>query len=30
MKKDGNLDSWPDGFFDQLDKDLAFLIGWEE
>jgi len=29
MKKDGNLDSWPDGFFDQLDKDLAFLIGWE-
>ncbi len=24
----GNLDSWPDGFFDQFDKDLNDLAGW--
>ncbi len=22
----GNLDSWPDGFFDQLDRDLGALL----
>ncbi|EBO8571340.1 DUF3696 domain-containing protein [Salmonella enterica] len=24
----GNLSEWPDGFFDQSDKDLGKLIGW--
>lgn len=24
----GNIDVWPDGFFDQLDKDLAQFAGW--
>lgn len=25
----GNLDSWPEGFFDQFDKDASHLAGWE-
>lgn len=25
----GNLSEWPDGFFDQSEKDLARLAGWE-
>lgn len=25
----GNLDHWPDGFFDQFDKDTAALAGWD-
>ena len=25
---DGNIDSWPDGFFDQFDRDMNFLAGW--
>lgn len=29
IDKNGNLDHWPAGFFDQYDKDLAALIGWE-
>jgi len=24
----GNIDNWPDGFFDQSEKDLAALAGW--
>ena len=28
MDTDGRLDFWPDGFFDQLDKDLSALAGW--
>ena len=24
----GALDSWPEGFFDQFDKDISFLTGW--
>ena len=24
----GNLDSWPDGFFDQFDKDMNYFAGW--
>lgn len=24
----GNVDFWPDGFFDQFDKDAAALAGW--
>jgi predicted ATPase len=25
----GNLDFWPDGFFDQFDKDTNYFAGWE-
>ena len=25
---DGNIDSWPDGFFDQFDIDMNHLAGW--
>ena len=24
----GNIDSWPDGFFDQFDKDVDYFAGW--
>lgn len=24
----GNIDSWPDGFFDQYDKDMNYFAGW--
>ena len=27
---DGNLDGWPDGFFDQFDKDMNYFAGWGE
>ena len=30
MDQKGNLDSWPDGFFDQFDKDMNHFAGWEE
>jgi predicted ATPase len=26
----GNIDSWPEGFFDQFDKDMNHLAGWGE
>ena len=26
----GNLDAWPDGFFDQFDKDMNHFAGWGE
>ena len=29
MDPDGRLDSWPDGFFDQFDKDSSFFAGWD-
>ena len=29
VQENGGLDSWPDGFFDQFDKDLSFLTGWD-
>lgn len=29
IDKNGSLDHWPSGFFDQYDKDLAALIEWE-
>ena len=29
IDKSGNLDVWPDGFFDQTDKDIARLNGWD-
>lgn len=30
MDAKGNLDSWPDGFFDQFDKDMNDFAGWSE
>lgn len=29
MDDAGRLDSWPDGFFDQFDKDAAYFAGWD-
>ena len=26
--RDGNIDHWPNGFFDQFDKDLNYFAGW--
>jgi predicted ATPase len=26
----GNIDSWPEGFFDQFDKDMNYFAGWGE
>jgi len=26
----GNLDTWPEGFFDQFDKDMDYFAGWGE
>lgn len=28
VDENGQLDSWPDGFFDQFEKDLNVLTGW--
>ena len=28
LDADGNIDSWPDGFFDQFDKDMNYFAGW--
>lgn len=28
LDKLGNIDSWPDGFFDQFDKDTNYFAGW--
>ena len=28
LDSDGNIDDWPDGFFDQFDKDMNNLAGW--
>ena len=28
MDKSGNIDVWPDGFFDQFDKDMNHFAGW--
>ena len=25
---EGNIDTWPDGFFDQFDKDMNYFAGW--
>ena len=24
----GNIDFWPEGFFDQFDKDMNYFAGW--
>ena len=26
----GNIDDWPEGFFDQFDKDATYFAGWAE
>jgi predicted ATPase len=28
LDKSGNIDVWPDGFFDQFDKDMNHFAGW--
>ncbi|NMG16687.1 AAA family ATPase [Aromatoleum bremense] len=28
LDKTGNIDVWPDGFFDQFDKDMNHFAGW--
>ena len=28
LDQDGNIDSWPDGFFDQFDRDMNYFAGW--
>lgn len=28
LDRDGGVDSWPAGFFDQFDRDLSHLAGW--
>ena len=28
LDRDGNIDMWPDGFFDQFDKDMNHFAGW--
>lgn len=30
INQKGSLDSWPEGFFDQSEKDMASLMGWEK
>ena len=30
LDKTGNIDIWPEGFFDQFDKDMNYFAGWEE
>lgn len=29
LDAEGGIDFWPDGFFDQFDKDLSALAGWD-
>lgn len=30
LDSSGNIDNWPEGFFDQTDKDSSYLAGWGE
>ncbi|MBT8420171.1 MAG: DUF3696 domain-containing protein, partial [Gammaproteobacteria bacterium] len=30
LDRAGNIDAWPEGFFDQFDKDVNYLAGWGE
>nr|WP_281494965.1 DUF3696 domain-containing protein [Marinobacter sp. S6332] len=30
LESSGNLDVWPEGFFDQFDKDMNHFAGWSE
>ena len=29
LDKSGNIDTWPEGFFDQFDKDMNYFVGWD-
>ncbi len=29
LDNSGNIDTWPEGFFDQFDKDMNHFAGWE-
>ncbi len=28
IDRGGNIDGWPDGFFDQFDRDMSYFAGW--
>jgi predicted ATPase len=28
LDSQGNIDHWPEGFFDQFDKDMSYFAGW--
>ena len=28
LDSEGNIDDWPEGFFDQFDKDMNYFAGW--
>ena len=30
LDSSGNIDAWPDGFFDQFDRDMDYFAGWGE
>ncbi len=30
LDRNGNIDVWPEGFFDQFDKDMNYFAGWSE
>ena len=30
LDNSGSIDAWPDGFFDQFDKDMDYFAGWGE
>ena len=30
LDRAGNIDVWPDGFFDQFDRDIDYFAGWGE
>ena len=30
LDSSGNVDVWPEGFFDQFDKDMDYFAGWSE
>ena len=30
LDRAGNIDVWPDGFFDQFDRDMNYFAGWGE
>ncbi len=29
LDAEGNIDEWPEGFFDQFDKDMNYFAGWD-
>lgn len=28
LDSEGNIDDWPEGFFDQFDRDMSYFAGW--